>query len=103
MTWDQINDWFDAFYKEYIEGKKPIRGRTFSGAHIGIWGRDSIAIIAHDPYTRGTDSDQKAVDFVRGLYDDSKSVWAEINLERFQQLVSGQSHLTDEDWVWEDE
>ena len=44
MTWEQINDWFDAFYKETVEGKKTIRGRAFSGGRIEIWGRDSVAM-----------------------------------------------------------
>lgn len=103
MTLDQINNWFDAFYQEYIESKKPIRGRTFSGAHIEVWGRDNVAIVVHDPYARGQDDQQKAVDFVRGLYDDNRSLHAEISTDRFQQLVNGHDHLTDDDWVWEDE
>jgi hypothetical protein len=103
MNWEQINDWFDAFYAEYVEGKKPVRGRVFSGGHIEIWGRDSVAIVLHDPYTRGVTNDEKALDFVRNVFDDSRSVHAEINYERFRQIVSGEKPLTNEDWVWHDE
>lgn len=103
MNWDQINDWFDSFYAEYVEGKKPIRGRTFSGGRIEIWGRDSIAIVLHDPYLRGLDSYQRAEDFVRNVHDDNQSIHAEINFDRFQKVVSGEEPLTDQDWAWHDE
>jgi len=103
MTWDQINDWWDAFYEEFVEGKKPVRGRAFSGGKIEIWGRDSVAIVLHDPYVRGVDSYQKAVDFVRNVMDNNRSVHAEIDYARFQRVVSGEQPLTDSDWVWQDE
>lgn len=103
MTWNQINDWFDSFHDEYIEGKKPIRGRTFGGAHIEIWHDDEIVVVVHDPHLRGTDGEQKAADFVKGLWDGNKNVRAEINLERFQRIINGQDKLTDDDWSWDDE
>lgn len=103
MNLDQINDWFDSFYEEYIKGKKPIRGRIFSGAHIEVWSRRDIAVVVHDPYPRGQDAEQKAADFVRGLHDENKNLHAEMTTDRFQQIVSGQYRLTDSDWVWDDE
>lgn len=103
MNLDQVNNWFDAFHKEYIEGKKPIRGRTFSGAHIELWGRDEVVVVVHDPYPRGADEEQKAVDFVRGLHDNAVNIRAEINADRLQRLVGEQDKLTDKDWVWDDE
>jgi hypothetical protein len=103
MTFDQINDWFDSFYEETIEAKKPVRGRTFSGARIEIWGRDSIAIVMHDPYPRGTDRDQKALDFVRNIHDDNTELTAEINSSRFKEIIEGTNPLTENDWLWKDE
>lgn len=103
MNLKQITDWFDTFYTEYVEGKKLVRGRAFSGSHIQIWSGDSFVIVLHDPYIRGTNEDEKATDFVRGLNDDVRSVLAEINLERFEKIVSGEQPLKNEDWVWQDE
>jgi hypothetical protein len=104
MNWTQINDWFDDFYKEYIEGKKQIRGRAFSGAHIEIFGRDSIVIVVHDPYLRGKDKEQRAWDFVRNAQNgETLSLHAEMNYARFEKIVSGEQPLKDEDWVWHDE
>jgi len=104
MDWTQINDWFDSFHDEYVEGKKEVRGRVFSGAHIEIWGGDSIAIVLHDPRLRGTDEDQRACDFVRNAQSgDELSLHAEINYARFEKIVSGEKPLEAEDWVWHDE
>lgn len=103
MTFEEINKWFDAFYQETVEAKKPVRGRTFSGSRIEIYGGDSIAIVLSDPYTRGSTMEERALDFARNVFDDNRSVHAEINYERFQRVVSGEQPLTDEDWVWSDE
>lgn len=103
MNLKQITDWFDSFYNEYVTGKKLVRGRTFSGSHIQIWGDDSFCIVLHDPYMRGSTPEEKSQDFVRGIEDDAVSVHAEINLDRFEKIVSGEQPLTNEDWVWSDE
>lgn len=103
MNLKQITDWFDSFHAEYVEGKKLVRGRAFSGSHIQIWSGNSFAIVLHDPYPRGLNEEEKATDFVRSLDDDVRSVYAEINLERLQKIVSGEQPLTNEDWVWQDE
>lgn len=103
MTWDEINDWFDAFYAEYVEGRKPVRGRVFSGSHIEIWGRNSIAIVLHDPYPRGQNEEQKALDFVRTMNDNNVNVQAEIDYGRLDRIIKGQETLTEDDWVWDDE
>jgi len=104
MTLEQINTWFDAFYTEYVEAKKTVRGRAFSGSRIEIWGSDSYAIVLHDPYPRGITETAKATDFVKNVFDsDHQEIKAEIDLERFRQIVSGEKPLTDEDWIWPDE
>lgn len=104
MNWEQINEWFDAFHDEYVEGKKLVRGRAFSGAKIEIYGRDSIAIVLHGPYLRGTTQDEKAVELVKNIFDqEHQSIQAEINYERFQHIVNGEHPLTDVDWFWLDE
>lgn len=104
MDWNQIHDWFDAFYEKYVEGKKPVRGRTFSGSHIEVWGRDNLVIVLHDPYARGNDEESKSVDFVKNMFDsDHQRIYAEIDYARFQRIVSGEQPLTEEDWVWPDE
>jgi hypothetical protein len=103
MTLDEINDWFDSFYEETIEAKKPVRGRTFSGARIEIWGRDSIAIVIHDPYPRGTDRDQQAQDFVRNINDENTELTAEISPSRLKEIIAGTNPLTENDWLWNDE
>jgi len=33
-----------------------------------VWG-GTVVIILHDPYARGEDDDQKALDFARGVLD----------------------------------
>lgn len=104
MTWDQINDWFDAFHEEYVEGKKPVRGVAFSGAKLEIWSRDSIAIVLSHPYLRGNDQNDKAVDFVKSVFGvNHQTLQAEIDYKRFQQIISGEKPLSDEDWIWPDE
>lgn len=103
MNLKQITGWFDSFYAEYVEGKKLVRGRAFSGSHIRIWGEDSFCIVLHDPYVRGVTQEEKATDFVRNLNNETSSVYAEINLDRFEKIVLGEQPLTEEDWVWEDE
>lgn len=102
MELKQITDWFDSFYTEYVEGKKLVRGRAFSGSHIEIWG-DVFCIVLHDPYPRGITAEEKAQDFTRSLDDDVRSVYAEVSLEKLQKIVFGEQHLTNEDWVWQDE
>jgi hypothetical protein len=104
MTWDQINDWFDAFYEEYIEGKKPIRGQTFSGGRIEIWGRNEAVVVLHDPYPRGISETARHVDMVKNIVGvNHQSIHAEIDFERFKSIVSGEKPLTDSDWTWPDE
>jgi hypothetical protein len=103
MDLKNITDWFDSFYEEYVAGKKLVRGRAFSGSHIQIWSGNSFAIVLHDPYPRGVNKEEKALDFARSLDDDVVSVYAEINLERLRKIVSGEQPLTNEDWVWQDE
>lgn len=102
MDLKSITDWFDSFYEEYVAGKKLVRGRAFSGSHIEIWG-DVFCIVLHDPYPHGKTKEEKATDFVRSINDEVRSVYAEINLERLQKIVSGEQPLTNEDWVWQDE
>jgi len=68
LPWQQVHDWFHLFYDEYVENKKLVRGRAFSGSHMEVWG-GTVVIILHDPYARGEDDDQKALDFARGVLD----------------------------------
>lgn len=104
MTWDQIHDWYENFYLEVIEGKKPIRGRCFSGSKIEVWGRDNIIIELHDPFLRGESEDNRALDFVKNLFDQNhQKITAEIDFERFKRVVSGEEPLADADWQWPDE
>ena len=103
MELKQMTDWFDSFYAEYVEGKKLVRGRTFSGSRIEVWGGDCFCIVLHDPYPRGITAEEKAEDFGRSLEDDARSIHAEINLDRLQKIVSGKQPLTNEDWIWSDE
>lgn len=104
ITWTEINEWFDTFYKECIEGRKPFRGVTFSGARIEIYGRDDIAIVLLDPFLRGSTPEDKAVDFVKGVFGvNHQSLFAEVKYERFVRIISGEEPLVDDDWVWPDE
>jgi len=103
MTFDQINDWFDNFYDEYVEKKKPVRGRAFGGGKIEIWARNNITIVLHNPHARGVTQDEKVLDMVRMIHDDVQSIHADLTLERFKRVVSGEEPLTDSDWSWEDE
>jgi hypothetical protein len=103
MELKQITDWFDSFYTEYVEGKKLVRGRAFSGSHIEIWGDNTFCIVLHDPYVRGTNEEEKAEDFVRHLNNNADSIQAEVSLDRLQKIVSGTQPLTNEDWIWNDE
>lgn len=104
MTWEQINNWFNSFYEEYIENKKAVRGRTFSGSHIEIWSENDIVIVLHDPYLRGSNLEEKALDFVRAAKNnDVMSLYAEFKYDRFKKIVSGEEPLTENDWVWHDE
>lgn len=104
MTWEQINDWFDSFHDEYIEGRKPIRGRSFSGARIEIWNRDNVVIVVHDPYPRGSTEESRATDLVRNIFDsEHQKAFVEIDYARFQRIVRGEEPLTDKDWIWPDE
>jgi hypothetical protein len=103
MELKQITDWFDSFYAEYVEGKKLVRGRAFSGSRIEVWSGDCFCIVLHDPYPRGITPEEKAEDFGRSLQDDARSVHAEINLDRLQKIVSGERPLTNDDWTWQDE
>lgn len=104
MTLDQINDWFDNFYQEFIEGRKPIRGRCWSGGNIELWDRDNIVIVLHIPFLRGKSDEDKATDMVKNIFDsEHQSISAELNLERFKKVVSGEEPLTEEDWMWPDE
>lgn len=102
-TWQQVCDWFDNFYIEYVDAKKTVRGRSFSGSHMELWG-DTVVVILHDPYPRGTDIDQKALGFVQDMFDESiKELRAEISHDRFLRVVSGKQPLIDADWSWNDE
>lgn len=104
MNWDQINDWFDEFHEEIIEGRVLVRGRSFTGARIEIFGRDDVAIVLLDPRPRGISESSKVADFVKNVFDsEHQSLYAEINYERFQRVVSGEEPLTEQDWVWPDE
>lgn len=104
MNLEQVNNWFDSFYKEYVENKKLVRGRSFSGAHIEIWSDNNFAIVLHDPYLRGSNLEEKALDFVRGVQNnDTMSLYAEIKYDRLKKIVSGEEPLTENDWVWHDE
>lgn len=58
LSWQQVHDWFNIFYDEYVESKKLVRGRAFSGSHMEVWG-DTVVIILHDPYARGEDTIKK--------------------------------------------
>lgn len=103
LTWEQVNTWFDNFYDEYVESKKKVRGRAFSGSHMEVWG-DTVVVILHDPYARGEDDDQKALDFVRGIFDENtRTLRAEVSHDRFERVVNGTEPLTDADWAWQDE
>ena len=104
MTFEEINNWFDAFYAETVGGKKPVRGRAFSGGKIEIWGKNNIVIVLHDPYPRGATDEGRANDFVRTMFDsEHQQIFAEIDYPRFQRVVSGEEPLTDSDWTWPDE
>jgi len=104
MNWSDINDWFDKFYEETVEAKKLVRGRAFSGAKIEIYGRDSISIVLHNPYTRGITEDEKAIDFVRSIEnEDAQEVYTDFNYERFARIVMGEDTIKEDDWIWEDE
>ena len=104
MTWEEMNDWFDAFYKETVETKKIIRGRAWSGSHIRIWSRNSISVVLYDPYLRGSTEESKAVDFIKNLVDpDHQEIHAELTYDRFKKIVSGEDSLKNEDWVHNDE
>lgn len=101
---DQINEWFDSFYKETIEDKKLIRGRAFSGGRIEIWSRRCIVIVLHHPYLRGKTLEDKSLDLVKNIFDKGQEdVRAEISCERFEKVISGEEPLTDKDWRWSDE
>lgn len=104
MNWDEITDWFDKFYAEYVEGKKLVRGRAFSGGRIEIYGKDDISIVLNIPYLRGETEEEKAAEIIRTKFDkDSQSVHAEFDYERFKKIVSGEQPLAEEDWFWHDE
>ena len=104
LTWDQINDWFDGFYEECIEGRKLFRGVAFSGARLEIYGRDDIAVVLIDPRLRGSTPDEKAVDFVKGVFGvNHQSLQAELKYDRFKRVISGEEPLVEEDWIWPDE
>jgi hypothetical protein len=104
MNWDQINLWFDAFYEEVVEGRVSVRGRTWSGARIEIYGKNDIAVVLLDPRPRGITEQAKAADFVKGIFDNNhKSLHAEIKFDRFQRVINGEEPLTEKDWVWPDE
>lgn len=104
MTWDEINDWFDSFHKEYVEAKKIIRGFAFSGARIEIYNRADLQIVLNHPYLRGNSEEAKANDFVKGVFGvNHQEIFAEINYDRFKRIVKGQDFLKEEDWVWPDE
>ena len=104
MNWDQINLWFDNFYNEVIEGKKLVRGRAFTGAHIEIYGKDSIAVVVTHPRIRGTTENEKAVDFVRSISnEDAQEVYTDFDEDRFTKIVNGEDTIKEEDWIWNDE
>jgi hypothetical protein len=103
MNWDQINDWFDAFYDATV-GKKPVRGRIFSGGKIEIWDRDNVAVVLTGPMPRGSTDESRAADFIKNVFDeDHQEISAEMNYARFQKVLSGEQPLTDEDFIWPDE
>lgn len=104
MTWDQINDWFDNFYKQHIEGKTIIRGSAWSGGHIRIWDRNTVSIVLYDPYLRGNDAQTQAVDFIKKVFDpEHQEIHAEITFDRFKKIIMGEDQLMNEDWVRNDE
>lgn len=103
LTWDAINQWFDKFYDNVVEGRKVVRGRSFTGAKIEIYGHNDIAIVLENPRVRGNTEDEKVEDFVRSYETDCVTLTAELNLDRFEKLVGGQIELVDSDWVWNDE
>ena len=94
MNWEQINKWFDKFYAETIDAKKSVRGRTWSGAYIKIWGIDSISIVLEHPYIRGESEEEKAFDFFRQVADNEHNqISADINFDRFKDLIEGASEI----------
>lgn len=103
ITLQQLTDWLNSFHDSHIKTKKPIRGRTFSGLKMEIYGDNIVTVVLTDPFLRGTTQDQKNYDFVRNLYEQNISLITELDEQKLISLINGTYQLTDKDWSWNDE